>query len=412
MLSPTDTAWSVLEEGHRVEKWVPAALVAASAAQGLHNAGFRFKDEEGNLAPGFRGSATIADPTGGMIASKEIEDPNALERGAAVATQVLPLGVGIKAVSKIGRGAKTALQGVRQADRAQAASRAADAEQAAQAAAAHVRHLQMTQRATHRRPGAYRATNAEVDEAYRIAEDAAQIARNRRLAPTVPKATRRGGKVAQATGFGAGLGVPLAVAGYHLGQSAIGALTPTSGPVQGFGAGGGMAPAQGAQQGFQLAGQQSGGIGGVQNVNPGQTARQDIWSDVQWDQPQPAPIQQDWAQQPNTQTSSQVRTGMFMSLGDQLLKSAVGLMQYTVMKENACPKCGKKGCVSKMGCVAKAECPHCDGDGPRSACTCGKKEKAEGKKKPAHGMVIVIGSKAGPGPSTDGKRDDKKDDKE
>lgn len=38
--------------------------------------------------------------------------------------------------------------------------------------------------------------------------------------------------------------------------------------------------------------------------------------------------------------------------------------------------------------------------------------KSEGKKKkPAHGMVIVIGSKAGPGPSTNGKRDDKKDDK-
>jgi len=30
-------------------------------------------------------------------------------------------------------------------------------------------------------------------------------------------------------------------------------------------------------------------------------------------------------------------------------------------------------------------------------------EKAD--KKPAHGMVIVIGSKAGPGPSKDGKRE-------
>ena len=42
-------------------------------------------------------------------------------------------------------------------------------------------------------------------------------------------------------------------------------------------------------------------------------------------------------------------------------------------------------------------------------------EKGDGKKKPAHGMVIVIGSKAGPGPSTDGKRnklDSEKDKKE
>ena len=33
------------------------------------------------------------------------------------------------------------------------------------------------------------------------------------------------------------------------------------------------------------------------------------------------------------------------------------------------------------------------------------KTKKDDKKKPAHGMVIVIGTKAGPGPSTDGKRD-------
>ena len=31
--------------------------------------------------------------------------------------------------------------------------------------------------------------------------------------------------------------------------------------------------------------------------------------------------------------------------------------------------------------------------------------KADDKKKPAHGMVIVIGSKAGPGPSSNGKRE-------
>ena len=33
------------------------------------------------------------------------------------------------------------------------------------------------------------------------------------------------------------------------------------------------------------------------------------------------------------------------------------------------------------------------------------KAKKDDKKKPAHGMVIVIGSKAGPGPSKDGKRE-------
>jgi hypothetical protein len=38
--------------------------------------------------------------------------------------------------------------------------------------------------------------------------------------------------------------------------------------------------------------------------------------------------------------------------------------------------------------------------------------KKEDDKKPAHGMVIVIGSKAGPGPSTDGKRDKLDSDKD
>ena len=55
----------------------------------------------------------------------------------------------------------------------------------------------------------------------------------------------------------------------------------------------------------------------------------------------------------------------------------------TTMKAK-CPGCGKENCVNKMGCTAKAD---------------------DDKKKPAHGMVIVIGSKAGPGPSKDGKRE-------
>jgi hypothetical protein len=190
---------------------------------------------------------------------------------------------------------------------------------------------------------------------------------------------------------------------------------PTSTEFGGFGATGtdGFGAGQGSQQGFQLANQPSGGVGGVENVTPGQTQRYDIFQGVQWNQPQgPAPIQQNWPQQTNMQAPSIKQKGTPMSLGNNLIQSAVEVMNYNIMKANPCPKCGKKGCVSKMGCVAKAKCPHCDGDGPRSACICGKKEKAEDKKKPAHGMVIVIGSKAGPGPSTNGKRDDKKDDKE
>ncbi len=115
-----------------------------------------------------------------------------------------------------------------------------------------------------------------------------------------------------------------------------------------------------------------------------------------------------------------------MNNGKEMLKKATDAMHVeNLIKGKPCPKCGDKmdkmGCI-KMGCggmkkaekcpkckkedcvcKAKQKCPHCDGDAPRSKCICGQAKKAD--KKPAHGMVIVIGSKAGPGPSKDGKRE-------
>lgn len=74
------------------------------------------------------------------------------------------------------------------------------------------------------------------------------------------------------------------------------------------------------------------------------------------------------------------------NIGEELLSEAA----YRLHKAH----CGTelKADCSK-GCKG---CPECDGD---------SKKKADDKKKPAHGMVIVIGSKdAGPGPSKNGKR--------
>ena len=72
-----------------------------------------------------------------------------------------------------------------------------------------------------------------------------------------------------------------------------------------------------------------------------------------------------------------------MRIGDQLLKEVNTRMHEMHLTKAKCPGCGKSDCVDKMGCMAKAD----------------------KSKKPAHGMVIVIGSKAGPGPSKDGKRE-------
>jgi len=107
------------------------------------------------------------------------------------------------------------------------------------------------------------------------------------------------------------------------------------------------------------------------------------------------------------------KKGDNMKIGEQILKEVTERMNDEYLSKAKCPKCGQEH-LAKMGCVAKAEkCPHCDGDAPRSKCICGEAKKAD--KKPAHGMVIVIGSKAGPGPSKDGKRqklDSEKDKKE
>lgn len=79
-----------------------------------------------------------------------------------------------------------------------------------------------------------------------------------------------------------------------------------------------------------------------------------------------------------------VRTGENMRIGDQLLKEVNTRMhEMHLTKKDGCAACDKKDCLGKAHCMAKAD----------------------KSKKPAHGMVIVIGSKAGPGPSKNGKRE-------
>jgi hypothetical protein len=74
------------------------------------------------------------------------------------------------------------------------------------------------------------------------------------------------------------------------------------------------------------------------------------------------------------------------NIGEELLSEAA----YVLHKAH----CGTE---LKADCPKDCKgCPECDGD---------DKKKADDKKKPAHGMVIVIGSKAGPGPSKDGKKE-------
>ena len=78
------------------------------------------------------------------------------------------------------------------------------------------------------------------------------------------------------------------------------------------------------------------------------------------------------------------------------------------VKKNLADYEGDNMFVNRIGNEIKKELDeathkaHCMGDA---------ESKADDKKKPAHGMVIVIGSKAGPGPSKNGKREKKDSEK-
>lgn len=140
------------------------------------------------------------------------------------------------------------------------------------------------------------------------------------------------------------------------------------------------------------------GMGNVSNIDSNMSQRREVWNP--------------YADYSTTRGQTLAQRGMgdpgsfggfgkgdTMKIGERMLKDATELMynKHTVSKDDeCCPDCGEK--VGKMGCMKMG---------------CGGMNKAD--KKPAGGMVIVIGSKAGPGPSKDGKReklDSEKDKKE
>lgn len=175
------------------------------------------------------------------------------------------------------------------------------------------------------------------------------------------------GRLAPAVAVGAGLAYGGKQIFDALGNMSMGG----SGSGMGGGSGSGMGSGGTGQGQFSLAGDPSAGNQNLQNVGVGQTGREQIWQ----------------------QGGSGTFKGETMTFthydGNEMLRKTL---------ED----------LDKMHCGTeqKAECPKCGKN-----CKCDEEKKADDgdkKKKPAHGMVIVIGSKnAGPGPSTDGKRDSK-----
>ena len=390
------TTSSIISEG-RISKFVPLlaigvvfALDAVARSQGQKQSfiGATFKelghaagvpgverpnwadtvkrDDEARVIDPFIGGewATIEDPTWyerlatGALAATSVVNPFAWSRGLGAATKVgtraVARGAG-KATSRIAP--KTSAKLTERGQLVKPLGMTDDVWNAMSPAAQRGFSLSPSGGVT--QPGTF------TDDAFRSA-GALPVGRKYGRAMT--------GRLAQGLGSA---GVPEALLGAGAAWAAGQApnVTPSTGgfdAVYGNQGGGGFAGANVGGQGGGYA--LDSNFTGVQNVNSVAQPHDAIFAAARG--------QGHWSGRGNM-----VQTGENMKIGERMLKDVTEMMY----KAATCP-CGKTPCICKE-----------------------YKSKGDDSKKPAHGMVIVIGSKAGPGPSTDGKRDkldSEKDDKD
>jgi len=423
--TPMDAAWVVLknDDPDKIEKFIPLAyaIPAAIGAYGAYRgAGGRFTDDQGNFDLNMGGNAKMVDPlTGGLIAEKELGssfsdralggavgatqliNPFSYVRGAGAAAR----GVGVAGTKGLARGAGSRLA-ARGANADAARRRAAAVEAAGDVAPLSsfkpiqtIDYKTITpamQRQTALRSSTQQARNLTAPGLQtRVGQNLQRFGQS----PTRYTPANRMGAGMATLGRGVQQAAPaLGVAGAFLAQNMADNFTVDPN-TSGFGGYGGASSFGSGQYGMGAQGAGAGGFGGaddfsgVNNQNSNLTDRQDIWSGTE-----------------NTgQFNQQTAKGENMKIGERMLKQAENMMYKAV-----CPKCGKAGC--KCDDKKKAEeCPNCGKVSKMCGCGKGYGGDMHKGKKPAHGMVIVIGSKAGPGPSKDGKReklDSEKDKKE
>ena len=347
-----DSAWSLLQSDDRVEKFLPLIPLAVGGAFGglgaFTGAGGRFfNPETGKFDPGMYAKPKYQDPlTGGLIAEREVGGDSTMDRikgGAVGALQGLNPFAATGAVVRGTRGAV----GLSRAQRAErAAERAKAAREASEAAAAKARQ------STDRLVGPQRR-----DELYSLAGDARRTSDKlgRRASklddianqPTMYQNYGQYGRMAQLAGnVEEQLGPKFAA----LAGAAAMSQMPQA-PTTGFGAQSQMGTAGAAPtQGTPVSG----------NRDP--YALREIYN-------------------PKAGSAFERQKefgGLGVQKGDNMFRENIGEELLKEAKER----------MDKAHCMTEQ-----------------KADDKDGKKKPAHGMVIVIGSKAGPGPSTDGKRD-------
>jgi len=379
-----DSAWSLLQNDDKIEKIAPLALAVPALFAGIGaytGAGGRFfNPKTGKYDPGMHAKPKYQDPfTGGLIGEKEVGGDSTMDRVKGGAFGLLQ---GVNPLAYVGAAGK----GVKAAR----AARAARLNQRSKAAMQEHRHLQNVLGTSRPRgmseyeaglrarypgmninrvqPGVLDTSMSATGRARELGGGALDFTGDALSATGKNRLARTIGRGAQAVGLGEEQGVPeLAVAA--VAPFVQGAL-PSAGGVDTSGYGTSSAGATGATNTPVLG-----------NQDP--TRRKEIWQGKEW-----------------SKGGTAVATGEEMNIANRLLKSdnmfenrlgneMMNDVKYRIHKSNCgtelkaeCPACDKKDCVGKAHCMAKAD----------------------DKKKPAHGMVIVIGSKAGPGPSKDGKR--------
>ena len=449
--SPTEDAWQSLKDDSilkvlpflapAVTYGIPAAFGTVGAFTG---AGGQFTDDEGNFDLNFGGNAVLQDPfTAGLAAEKELGDSKK-ERalGATVGlTQANPMAV----VGKVGRGLQLGAKGL-QAARAGKAVKLGDAVMDTQRAAHIARMNQkamneavlanttranaplaagnvrlpiaatpqpysMTPRSMQPvkltgnhpaagnivRPSRYAAGAPTGPEGTKMIEAASAAERNALYGkPTVAglatnklrnvpqRAIGSSGKVLQGVGGSKfARGVTRALQGMGQIEQHLG---PNPSALFGYGASH-LLPDDFLQEAGPMQFGGEGGTGGDLGMGTGGGYGEEsgfgMEDDFIYD---PSKAELEGGASKRFVGGSEFKTGENMKIGERMLKEAKDAMYAQDMAKGSCPNCGDK--MAKTGCMKMG---------------CGGMEKAD--KKPAHGMVIVIGSKAGPGPSKDGKRE-------
>lgn len=346
-----DAAWSLLTD--KVDKaiqFVPVIIGGIFAGMGAASgSGVRLMNPEtGKFDPGFHEGAMIQDPVTGGLAFETSTDS-----------------VGVDASSTEGRvlgGATGALQGVNPATYIGAPVRFAG--KGIQAAGRGIRTSRPLASTVRTADGVTDITHGPLRGAGQLAgrgiERTGQSMRNVGRG----QLARTAGRFAQTLGgteeqFGPQ--VPALISMYGAQQFG---MDPMSGGTTGFGTGFGGA---------------GGGVNDISNVQGNALGDKQIWN------PEAYRGQQRFSEFEGQGEfggfGTQKGETMFVNnKGNEIKKEVTDLMYKA-----KCSACDKKDCLGKM---------HCGG-----------MNKAKDSKKPAHGMVIVIGSKAGPGPSKNGKRE-------